>query len=68
MSDAPKVPLWLHGVKRYISHKVEAKNQVLWKLGTREGLGSQWCNRLPSIPQEVGEEGGVVGMSFVPPT
>ena len=32
-------------------------------LGTREGLGSQWCNRLPSIPQEVGgERGCVVGI------
>src|SRR5215208_6936465 len=41
-----------------IRHKVEALNPDLWKLGTQQGLGSQWCNRLPSIPQEVGGERG----------
>src|SRR5215216_3373848 len=39
-----------------ISNKVEALNSALRKLGTQEGLGSQWCNRLPSIAQEVGGE------------
>jgi hypothetical protein len=47
--------------KRYISHKVEAKNQGLWKLGTREGLGSQWCNRLPSISPRRWEWKGLCG-------
>ncbi len=45
-----------------IRHKVEALNSALRKLGTQEGLGSQWCNRLPSIPQEDGEKGVVVGI------
>src|SRR5687768_425837 len=58
LSDAPSTPLWCHGGRRYIKHKVEALNPALWKLGTQEGLGSQWCNRLPSIPQEVGGERG----------
>ena len=44
-----------------MKHKVEALIPALWKTGTREGLGSQWCNRLPSIPQEDGEKGVVVG-------
>ena len=49
--------------RRKIRHKVEALNPALWKLGTQEGLESQWCNRLPSIPQEVGgERGCVVGV------
>jgi hypothetical protein len=39
-------------------HKVEALNSALRKLGTQEGLGSQWCNRLPSIAREVGGERG----------
>ena len=47
---------------RNIRHKVEALNPALWKLGTREGLVSQWCNRLPCILQEEGEKGVVVGV------
>jgi hypothetical protein len=43
-----------------IRHKVEALNSALRKLGTQEGLGSQWCNRLPSIPQKKMGEKGVV--------
>src|SRR5919106_1888631 len=44
--------------RRNIRHKVEALNPALRKLGTQEGLGSQWCNRLPSILQDVGGERG----------
>src|SRR5215210_5690087 len=51
MSEAPCKPLCCHGERRYISYKVEAKNPALWKTGTREGLGSQWCDRVPSIPR-----------------
>jgi hypothetical protein len=47
LSDAHYHPLWLHVGRRYIRHEVEASTPVLRKLGTREGLGSQWCNRLP---------------------
>jgi hypothetical protein len=47
LSDAQYHPFWLHGGRRYIGHEVEASTPVLWKLGTKEGLGSQWCNRLP---------------------
>jgi hypothetical protein len=68
LSDAPSTPLWCHGGRRYIKHKVEALNPALWKLGTQEGLGSQWCNRLPSIPKKLGEKGVVVGMCYTPPT
>jgi hypothetical protein len=47
---------------RKIRHKVEALNPALWKLGTQEGLGSQWCNRLPRLfPKKRGEKGVVVG-------
>jgi hypothetical protein len=47
---------------RKTRHKVEAENPALWKLGTREGLGSQWCNRLPRLfPKKLGEKGVVVG-------
>jgi hypothetical protein len=32
-------------------------------LGTQEGLGSQWCNRLPHLlPKNMGEKGVVVGI------
>src|SRR5215211_5558452 len=54
LRDAPSIPLWCNGGRRYIRYKVEALNPVLWKLGTQKGLGSQWCNRLPSISQEDG--------------
>ena len=38
-------------------------------LGTQEGLGSQWCNRLPRLfPKKMGEKGVVVDMCFPPPT
>jgi hypothetical protein len=47
LSDAHYHPLWLHGGRRSIRHEVEASTPVLEKLGTKEGLGSQWCNRLP---------------------
>jgi hypothetical protein len=30
---------------------------ALWNAGTREGLGSQWCDRLPYIPQDKGRKG-----------
>jgi hypothetical protein len=44
---------------RNIRHKVEAANPALWKLGTQEGLGSQWCNRLPYIPKRRGGRKGL---------
>jgi hypothetical protein len=47
LSDAQYHNLWLHGGRRYIGHEVEATTLVLRKLGTKEDLGSQWCNRLP---------------------
>jgi hypothetical protein len=51
---------------RKIRHKVEALNPALWKLGTREGLGSQWCNRLPRLfPIKRGEKGVVVGICAI---
>src|SRR5687767_11797079 len=69
LRDAPSLPLWCHGGRRSFKHKVEALNPALRKLGTQEGLGSQWCNRLPFIPQEVGGERGCGrGMCFPPPT
>ena len=39
-------------------------------LGTQQGLGSQWCNRLPSMPlgDSRGGRAGVAGMRFPPPT
>src|SRR5215204_2393518 len=40
-------PLVVGWGRRYIGHEVEALTPVLGKLGTKEGLGSQWCNRLP---------------------
>jgi hypothetical protein len=54
LSDVPSTPLWCHGGRRYIRYKVEALNPALWKTGTQEGSGSQWCDRLPSIPQDRG--------------
>jgi hypothetical protein len=46
LSDAPNTPLWCHGGRRYIKHKVEALNPALWKLGTQEGLGrKEFCGR-----------------------
>ena len=52
---------------RKIRHKVEALNPALWKLGTREGLVSQWCNRLPRLfPKKLGEKGVVVGVCVFP--
>jgi hypothetical protein len=51
-----------------VKHKVEALNQALRKWDTQEGLGSQWCNRLPCISLRKGEEGVVIGMCFSPPT
>ena len=68
LSDAPSTPLWCHGGRRYISHKVEASNPALRKTGTQQGQGSQWCDRLPAIPHKVGEEGVVVGMWYPTPT
>jgi len=47
LSDAQYHPLWLDGGPKYIGHEVEASTPVLGKLGTNEGPGSQWCNRLP---------------------
>jgi hypothetical protein len=47
LGDAQYHPLWLDGGRRYIGHEVEVTTPVLGKLGTKEGLGSQWCNRLP---------------------
>jgi hypothetical protein len=38
---------------------MEAKNSVLWKVGTREGPGSQWGNRLASISHEDGSRKGL---------
>ena len=32
--------MWSYGRRRYISHKVEAKKQVLRKLGTQEAWGA----------------------------
>ena len=49
------------GGRRYIGHKVEAKNPALWKTGTQEGLGSQWCNRLPLERHENHASGVVAG-------
>jgi hypothetical protein len=39
-------------------------------LGTQQGLGSQWCNRLPAMPpRDKGEKGvRVVGIRFLAPT
>ena len=48
--------------------KVEAKNPALRNTGTRQGPGSQWCDRLPSIPRYTRGEGVVVGVRFSPPT
>jgi hypothetical protein len=47
LGDAQYHPLWLDECRRYIGHEVEASTPVLGKLGTKEGLESQWCNRLP---------------------
>src|SRR5215210_3927917 len=47
LSDAQYHPSWLDRGRSYIGHEVEASTPVLGKLGTSEGLGSQWCNRLP---------------------
>ena len=48
---------------RHVSfpHKAQGRGFELGPtevLGTQEGLRSQWCNRLPSIPQEDGGERG----------
>ncbi len=48
------------GKQRYVSHKVEALNPALRKTGTQQGLGSQWCNRLPAMPPRYWEEEGMV--------
>jgi hypothetical protein len=40
LSDAQPLPLWCHGGRRNIKHKVEALNPALRKLGTQEGLVS----------------------------
>ena len=52
LREAPSTPLWCHCGRRYTRNKVEARNPVLWKAGTQEGQGSQWCNRLPTRPPE----------------
>ena len=49
MSDAPNTPLCCHSGRRNIGHKVEALNPALWKTGTQQGQGSQWCDRLPPL-------------------
>src|SRR5215207_6294535 len=52
---------------RHVSfpHKAQGRGFELGPtevLGTQEGLVSQWCNRLPSIPKKMGEKGVVVGI------
>ena len=54
------------GEQSNIKHKVEAKNPALWKTGTQQGRGSQWCDPLPSIsPTDEGGKGlcGRYGLS-----
>src|SRR5215211_5105765 len=58
LGDVPTTPLWCYGQAKL--HQAQGRGlepRPMEALGTQEGLGSQWCNRLPSISHIVGEEG-----------
>ena len=55
--DVPSTPLWWYGEAKIRQAQGRGFEPRPTEGGHLKGVGSQWCNRLPSIPLEVGEEG-----------
>jgi hypothetical protein len=63
LSDAPPLPMWCHGGRRSVKHKVEALIPALWKFwAPNRAWGASGATGYLLFSKKMGEKGVVLGI------